>query len=116
MSDQPKPGIKEIAEKACGRQIANGTFEGLLDNITRACEEWGDAVIKLGLKTGAFGNALTELRADYEKQLQQLSQQLEQAKEFLRRYQQRYHGAPHAKKRWQEVDDFIRGLEGRMFP
>jgi len=39
MNEKVDYKIKEIAEQACGRQIAKGDFTGLLENISRACGE-----------------------------------------------------------------------------
>ena len=65
-TSEPKAAaeLDEIVERACGRQIAKGDFEGLLWNITEACEQahtvgW-DAAMR------SCGNQIQELRAQIE--------------------------------------------------
>jgi hypothetical protein len=111
---QPE-SLDEIVERATdaitSRHVEKDDEEWHVWNgiIGRACEEaFVIGVQSWRKKMDAF--------QDPSRELGQLREKLEEAKKYLRRYQERYHGAEHAQKLWQEVDDFIRGLEGRMFP
>jgi hypothetical protein len=69
--------LSEIVEEACGRQIAKGDFEGLLENITRACEQWAKE-LRARLQSEIWSHEKTgELAGRLRSELSALEEKLE---------------------------------------